>query len=127
MKILVIEKEVFWHVQIREAMLEKSVTVVSARTKELARRMLVQNPDIEVIAITDHIASGNCNGATEPDTLGLVKEIRKTFTGKMIACSSNCNFENMLISAGCDLQVFKSHLSEKLLEVLGFPVEASAS
>lgn len=111
-KVLVVEDEEYlhgsWH---RE--LGSQVVLVSALSIKEAEEKFAANPDIDAI-VMDACVSGD-----SPTTPPLVRKLRETFTGPMIAISSLESYRWQLVQAGCDHESTKDSLPQKLLEVLG--------
>ncbi len=121
-KFLLVEPSVLWQAQIRTQLLGKPVTFIPARTLRMAQDRLSQNPDIRVVAVADSIAGG------ELDTLEWVRQVRQMEAKFpkiiMIGFTSNCNFGDKLVEAGCNFYSFRSQTADKVLEILKIPVEA---
>ena len=100
MKILIIEDML----RIQEAWkmhLEKhDHTVVQALTPHEAIDLFEENPDVDIIVLDGCIGPlFNC--------LPVLREIRETFKGPIIAASSDAHFRQTMVQAGC------SHECEK--------------
>jgi len=69
-----------------------------------------------------HILVDACLGGNredgKPDTTELVPEMRRTFTGIMIAISSDSDRNNFLVSLGCDRGVEKGHSVVYMIDLL---------
>lgn len=80
--------------------LRGKATVLAAHTVEEARKMAAENPDVLVIAVDGCLHRGPA--ADVPETLSLIVELRRAFSGPMIAIAGlPCHQEKML-GAGCD-------------------------
>ena len=93
--------------------LNNKVTILSAFTIEQAEKIFATNPDCSAIVIDA------CVPGTSPTTLPLVRKIRETFGGPMIAISGQKSYRWKLMQAGCDHESTKGTLPQKVLEVLG--------
>ena len=87
-------------------------TILSAFTVEQAEKFFAANSDIDVIAIDA------CVPGVEPTTTPLVRELRRTFKGLMIAISGFRGYRQDLVEAGCDFGCVKEELCGKFLEFL---------
>jgi DNA-binding response OmpR family regulator len=108
--LLLVDRDAFWHQQLRVALQDHPFEILGARDATEARRILVSRPDTDVVVLDD------CISGAELDALELVVEIRRGFQGRMIACCTDCNNGAALMGAGCDEHVYKSKLAEHLLE-----------
>lgn len=111
-KILMVEDMQSVHDDIAE-MLAGQVVVISALSIEQATRLFAEHPDIALI-VMDACVPGDW-----PTTIPLVKEMRKTFRGPMIAISSVRDYRRELTDAGCDHECRKYDVPNKILEILG--------
>lgn len=96
-KVLVVDDEVY----IRESYKEDIAgfaLVIEAGTHAQALEQLKENPDIKIIVMD------GCLGGSF-DTESLVMEMRKSFTGHMIAASSSRAYCRRLVAAGCNLSI----------------------
>jgi len=64
------------------------------------------------------IAMDACVPGDSPNTLWLVREMRQTFNGPMIAISGSPLYREQLMDAGCNYQSPKDDLPAKIIEVL---------
>jgi len=99
-KVLLVEDYPAWIKIIKED-LGGAAEVLSATTVEEAEKMFEDNPDIALI-IMDACVPGD-----EINTLPLVKKIRETFTGPIIAISANDLYRKKLVEAGCTCECEK--------------------
>jgi hypothetical protein len=113
MKILYLEGERLWHDALREG-LGNGFCVLSAFTLNEARRLFVNHSDIDLVVVGEKIER-------ELDTLEFVVEIRRGFSGTILAACTNCNNGQELIKAGCNSQSIKSHLAEAVVRSIGQP------
>ena len=74
------------------------VQVISAFSAEEAREQFARHRDIALIVMDGQLKKGS----ESPDTLELVREFRKAFSGPMVANSMNDKYNNQLMEAGCD-------------------------
>lgn len=108
-KILVIEDEEAFQ-RLFERVLGNQVVYLEAQTTSAARELFEANPDLALIALDA------CLGTRYINTLELLKEIRKTFKGPIVAISGIEIYRTTLIEAGCDLGCEK----EELPRTIGF-------
>jgi CheY-like chemotaxis protein len=92
--------------------LKGKILTIKALDVSSARRLFAEHPDVDAIAI-DACVPGN-----HPNTHALVREIRSTFHGPMIAISGSARYRIDLLSAGCTYACRKDALSHKLKEIL---------
>ncbi len=59
-----------------------------------------------------------CVRDNQPNTPPLVKKIRTTFNGPIIAVSGNSDYQNLLMAAGCSHKCDKTDLPNFLIKVL---------
>ncbi len=110
-RILIVEDDLDIQMLYKECL--ETLEIVSAFTKAQALEEFVNNPDFAAI-VMDACVPGN-----EVNTLGLVYRFRRTFNGPMIATSSEPNYNDKLMKAGCDHKSEKHALPQKLREILG--------
>lgn len=111
-KVLVVDNMDWVHRKFARELGEK-VALLKALTLEEGEKLFGANPDICAIVMDA------CVPGDEPNSQWLVREIRKTFKGPIIAISSMASYREELLRAGCDHESEKDGLSKKLLEVLG--------
>jgi len=70
------------------------------------------------ISDVDCIIMDACVPGDEPNTMDLVKEIRKTYKGPIIANSSVEEYVEELLGAGCDYGAHKRDVIKKIFEIL---------
>lgn len=110
-KVLVVEDDEVWQ-EIFTEKLEDEVTFLKAFTVKEAEELFAANPNIDV-AVIDACVPGD-----RPTTPPLVRKIRETFTGPMIAVSSMDTYRDKLVEAGCSHQCSKEKLPELLPALL---------
>ena len=111
-KVLVVEDEE--EVQGRyKQQLGSKVVLISALSIEEAEEQFAANPDIDAIVMDA------CVPGDRPTTRPLVRMIRGTFAGPMIATSGHPGYRKILVEDGCSHESSKYNLPSKLLEVLG--------
>ncbi|MFZ3020349.1 MAG: response regulator [Minisyncoccia bacterium] len=74
------------------------IQVISAVSAEEALEQFALHSDIALIVMDAQLKKGSDG----PDTLELVKELRRTFTGPIVANSMNERYNKALVDAGCD-------------------------
>lgn len=93
-----------------ESALNGRVQMLAALSISEAEELFAANPGINAIVMDA------CVPVDTPTTLP--RKIRKTFAGPMIAASSDRDYRQELVHAGCDHEVPKGHVPAKLIEVL---------
>lgn len=96
-----------------QALLRRTVIVVSAYSLDEASELFQSNPDIALIAMDGCVPGDVLN------TIPLVEEFKKTFKGPMVAISANDSFRVRLLDAGCNYECTKQrvpHTIKSLLE-----------
>lgn len=89
-------------------------TLLSAVTLVEGQRLFSQHSaSIDLIVIDGCINSGNTL-----NTIPLIKEIRKTFAGPMIAASSSVAYRQAMASAGCSHQSSKEAVPDLVKAML---------
>jgi hypothetical protein len=114
--VLLVDQNPFWHEKLCEALCGQPFEILSAYSDVQARQIYVDRPDIDYIAVDD------CISGRELDSMEFVVEIRRGFSGRIIACCSNCNNGDALVKVGCDAYTCKSHLGKELLGQQEFAV-----
>lgn len=99
-----------WYIEISDC--EREIEMVSATTLEEARTKFAANPDIDIIVMDA------CVPGDRPNTYSLTQEMRKTFKGPMIACSTIPEYREILMQAGCDYASSKTGLVQLLIEII---------
>ncbi len=110
-KILVVEDNEVLH-RLWKYDLGESATIISAFTVQAGERRFREHSDVSAI-VMDACVPGNT-----PTTIPLVREIRKTYHGPIIAISSDPGYRQMLVHAGCDYSCTKDALPKFLQHVL---------
>jgi len=110
-KVLIIEDGAVFQ-GLWEMELEGKVLLFQAVSIEEAKNIFYQNPDLSIITMDA------CVPGDEPNTLPLVKEMRETYSGLIIATSSDDNFCESLIKAGCNYGISKENVAEEILRVI---------
>ena len=93
-KVLIVEDNFDIQRNYREA-LESVAEVLSAYTIKEAEELFATNPDIVAITMDACVPGG------KPNTQHLVRMMRATFSGPMIAASSDSYYCGLLKDAGC--------------------------
>jgi len=106
-KILLVEDYPSW-IKIIKGDLEGAAEVLSATTVEEAEKMFGDNPDIALV-IMDACVPGD-----EINTLPLVKKIRETFAGPIIAISASDLYRKKLVEAGCTCECEKKKIQSMI-------------
>ncbi len=111
-KILVVDNEDFFHEVIKKGLGGK-VTIFSAFSIKEAEEVFAANSDLCVI-VMDACVPGH-----SPTTPPLVRKIRESFSGPIIATSSSPAYRQELMRVGCDHESTKLKLPEKIIAILG--------
>jgi len=112
-KVLIVEDDKAWSELIRRGLGDK-VLILFAHSLAEGEEVFRKNLDIDLI-IMDACVPGD-----KPNAQFLVRDIRKTFTGPIIAMSSMPTYRKVLLAAGCDYEVEeKAQAAKKALELLG--------
>ena len=86
--------------------------VISAHSVKDGEMLFRMHPDVAAIVMDA------CVPGETPTTQPLVKHIRRTFSGPIIAASGSEECQKMLLKAGCDHRVSKREVPGKLAELL---------
>ncbi|MEK7650370.1 MAG: hypothetical protein AAB364_00655 [Patescibacteria group bacterium] len=102
-KVLIIEDDHFYQNKwLRD--LAGRANIVRAFDQEEGRKMFAEHPDVKMIVMDGYVPNSSAKTLTdkpgEATTLELVRELRKSFAGVILAVSSSINRD--LKSAGCD-------------------------
>ena len=111
-KILVVDDEDFYHDVIKKGLSGK-VIILSVFTIEDDEEVFSANPDLCLIVMDA------CVPGDSPTTPPLVRRIRESFDGPIIATSSLDTYRRKLMEAGCDHESTKLKLLEKIIAILG--------
>ena len=113
-KILVVEDNSSWADIIQRGLergLGDKVKVLHASTIEEAESIFHQHSDLSIVLMDA------CVPGERPTTLGLVRNIRETFKGPMVAMSSRPDYREQLVKAGCDHESGKDEVVKKALDL----------
>lgn len=112
-KILVVDDDVKIQAILKKLFSGRNNTILfSALSIEEARLIFNQNPDIDLIVMDA------CVPGDTPNTIPLVQELREKYNGLIVASSSVDFYRKVLLKAGCNKEVPKSHLVNFLKEYL---------
>ncbi|HSX24988.1 MAG TPA: hypothetical protein VLG69_03405 [Candidatus Andersenbacteria bacterium] len=111
--VLIVEDSIREQERYLEALKEK-VVIVPAKSLQEANTEWENAQNIALI-----VMDGCVNNHDFPDTQPLIKKIRETFKGPMIAASSSSIYRQALLQAGCDHEAHKDGVPAKVLELLG--------
>ena len=92
--------------------LKDKATIACATTEEQAREIFDKTQNITLIAVDA------CLVRDEPDTLGLVAYLRSKYIGPIIAISSNKDYNQKLMNAGCSHQEKKDNAPSLIATLL---------
>ncbi len=110
--ILVVEDFQLIHTNVRDRF-EGRANILSAYTVSEAEMLFS-----EYGSSIDAIVMDACVPGDEPNTIELVREMRRTFTGPMIAISGMQEYLDDLVKAGCNKVSSKSEVGKVLENVL---------
>ena len=110
-KMLLIEDNIDKQKMFIDALQDKAI-IACATTEEQAREIFDQTQNIALIAVDA------CLVRDEPDTLGLVAYLRSKYTGPIIAISSNTDYNQKLMEAGCSHQEKKDNAPSLIATLL---------
>jgi hypothetical protein len=110
-KVLIVEDSRGWQSDYARQ-LNGRVQILAALTIKEAEELFAANPDINAIVMDA------CVPGDSPTTPPLVRKIRETFAGPMIAASGAVWFRKQLMECGCDHQADKDDVPAKVIEVL---------
>ncbi|KKR53746.1 MAG: hypothetical protein UT90_C0005G0053 [Parcubacteria group bacterium GW2011_GWA1_40_21] len=114
-KILIIEDSADRQEEWKELLNKYPINIIQAFSLEEAERAFNDNPDLSAVAV-DACVPGN-----EPNTMELARKMRNSFTDRpMIAISNVEDFNDILMSAGCDYKTDKFKFVQKIKEILNF-------
>lgn len=110
-KVLIVEDRRI-NQEIYAAELQGKVFLMQAMNLEDGQRLFMENPDVALI-VMDACLSGD-----EPDSISLVKKIRETFSGPMIAASAAAEYRKLLLRAGCSHESPKCDVPDLVCKIL---------
>lgn len=110
-KVLIVEDDDLCQTMYTDC-LGKTTEILSATTLEDGKRLFDENPDIAIVVMDACVPGG------KPNSMKLVKHIRKTFSGPMIAASSDSDYQDILVEAGCSLKSPKYEVPSLVRELL---------
>ncbi|KKU81798.1 MAG: hypothetical protein UY09_C0028G0004 [Parcubacteria group bacterium GW2011_GWA2_47_8] len=115
--VLLVEDHQPWLDRWTEDILElrDDVLVLCANTIVKAEELFEQCPGVAVIVMDA------CVPGDSQNTEFLVRSVRKTFKGSMIAASGDAHYRKELMAAGCDYECTKPEVPQKVIELLGDP------
>ncbi len=121
--VLVVEDGDYWWSLYRDE-LEGKVRLLRATSVEEAERLFdAYYLDVACIIMDGCVAKDGCmpRVGAPPNTMELVRRIRLTYVGPMIAASVDPGNWWVLVDAGCnqDYHVEKYRVPQKVLEILG--------
>ena len=89
------------------------IQFLSAFTLEEGQKLFDANrSDIDLIAVDA------CVPGDRPNSMELIRNIRKKFEGPIVAISSLSDYRELLMKAGCDYECKKTELFLEILEIL---------
>ena len=90
-----------WKASLMSEIVAVKLTIITAMTLKEAEKKFFDNPEIDIIVVD------GCVPGRVLNTPPLVREIRKSFKGIMIAVSSVDEYRKDLLNAGCDIECIK--------------------
>ena len=100
--VLVIEQDLKWKKIFSHSLNEKGIEFLQADTLEEAEKFYSANS--EKISI---VVMGSCAGNKLQQSVDLIKKIRLTFNGPIIASARSTMYMDELTDAGCDFKCYK--------------------
>ncbi len=113
-KVLIVEDRGDYQEKYRMRLGEK-VLLLQAKDLQTGERLFLENPDI-VLVVMDACVPG-----VEPNSVPLIRKVRKTFNGPMIAASMDPSYRRLLVEQGCSHQSPKDDVSFLVCQILGLP------
>lgn len=110
-KILIIE-DYSSQIVIYKRQMKSDFDLLFATTHQEALKLFSENSDIELIVMDA------CLKGETPDTILLVTHFRMSFTKTIIATSSNIEYRQYLVNAGCDLECDKNDVAKVVRKIL---------
>jgi len=105
--VLIVEDGVPWQTRWARLLADKVILLQAYRIRD-ARDLFADNPYIDLIALDA------CVPGAKPNTLELAAHFRQSFTGPMIAISSEPDYRKQLLDAGCNHDCPKDGLMSKI-------------
>ena len=93
----------------------EKLDIFSAFTLEQGKKLFGKNPTVDLVVMDGCVD----NQQHELDSIELTREIRATYQGPMLACSSFPDYNNQLMKAGCDYNVGDLGLIGSIKKILG--------
>ena len=110
-KILIIEDNRDRQEEWKELLTDYPVKIIQAFSIEEAEKEFNKNLDLDAIVVDA------CVPGSDPNTIRIVESFRISFRHPMVAVSNRNDFNDMLISAGCDHKSEKHKLVEKIKQI----------
>ncbi len=110
-KVLIIDDDETWQ-KVWSMRLGKRVTLLPALSIPEAEKIFSEHTDIDLIAVDA------CVPGDEINTQPLIRKIRETFAGPMVAVSKSSFSRECLVRAGCDHESEKEWLHGKVVRIL---------
>ncbi len=101
--------------------LQNTVDITCASTEKEAREAFTGKKDFDIIAMD------GCLNGDKVDTVELVKFIRLTYTGPIVAISGSIEYNKTLLAAGCSHQALKVQAPRLIARLLAGNFEISAA
>lgn len=109
--VLIVEDGIPWQNRWAKLLVDKVILLQAYRIRE-ARGLFEAHPFIDLIALDA------CVPGAIPNTLELARFFRQSFSGPMIAISSEPDYRQLLMQAGCDQGCSKDLLMIRITEIL---------
>lgn len=111
-KVLIVEDVELYQKRYAQ-MLKGKVELLQALDLKDGKRLFLENPDISLVVMDA------CISEDTPNSIPLVKKIRETFTGPIIAASADPSYRKFLVDAGCSHQAPKADVPSLICTILG--------
>ncbi len=112
---LVVEDDPNWQDDFRLALSRKGFEILQASDLKEAKELFLANSEEIGLVVMD-----GCLGSNSPNSMDLIKNIRQTFNGPMIASSGSKLYLKELTGAGCNFMFHKGGIGyfDELLEAI---------
>ena len=115
-KVLVIDSDIVFQYALKSLLLSKlgnNLKVLQAFTIPEAERLFKENSDVDIIVVDNRVSG------PQEDTVRLVKKIRRSYQGPIVADSFWPDSRKILVEAGCSHEISKFGVFYLLKQLLG--------
>lgn len=110
-KLLIVDDDRSWQRSLARSLQEK-VTLLQAFSLEQGEQIFLANPDVDLIVMDGCVPGYRLN------SLPLIRKIRETYKGPIVAASSDADNREEMVRAGCSHNVRPANLFEIFKELL---------